>query len=543
MNDILVVGAGPVGLMAAAYLQRLGVAFDIVDPKPGPVTESRALGIHARTLEFLHFLGLDETFIRAGRATRYMRFHRPDRELFSLDFEVLRDETDYPFYLILPQSRTEAFLAAHLEAQGVAPEWGVGLESLVQDVDGVDVVLRHAAGGGETRRYRYVIGADGANSAVRAAVGIEFEGATYPAKFLLAEAEIGQQRLDTDSTHVFIGDSTTVAVIPQPGRQFRIVGPDFTRDEGAAEQLDFAQFSRFLEKNRLFGGWSFHSPSRVMGYRMHKRVAARFREGRVFLAGDAAHIHSPAGGQGMNTGIHDAVNLAWKLALVLRHRAAPALLDTYEDERRRVANEVVASTDRAMMMVTRPGPLVRLAMFALGPIALRFRQPVSMIAAMAQLRLGYRGTRFGHGAAAALQAGDRMPRIAVGRLQVTLDAFTGGRFVLFLTGPASDSAEALAAARLVARHLPLVCWAICADRHFHAGPADDLIRFPDSAAMHDRLGGLVAVLCRPDGYVLATDVSTGLPNALVSVRALMGQIGAAGTEPARDDALPAYRTI
>jgi hypothetical protein len=136
-----------------------------------------------------------------------------------------------------------------------------------------------------------------------------------------------------------------------------------------------------------------------------------------------------------------------------------------------------------------------------------------------------------------------MPRIAVGRLQVTLDAFTGGRFVLFLTGPASDSAEALAAARLVARHLPLVCWAICADRHFHAGPADDVIRFPDSAAMHDRLGGLVAVLCRPDGYVLATDVSSGLPNALASVRALMGQIGAAGTEPARDDALPAYRTI
>lgn len=543
MNDILVVGAGPVGLMAAAYLKRLGVGFDIVDPKPGPVTESRALGIHARTLEFLHFIGLDETFIRAGRATRYMRFHRSDRELFSLDFEVLRDETAYPFYLILPQSRTEAFLTEHLVEQGVTPKWGVGLASLTQDADGVDVLLRNAAGTNETRRYRYVIGADGANSLVRAALGIAFEGATYPARFLLAEAEIGEQRLDTDSTHVFIGDRTTVAVIPQPGRQFRIVGPDFTQDKGATEQLEFAQFSRFLEDNKLFSGWSFHSPSRVMGYRMHKRVAARFGEGRVFLAGDAAHIHSPAGGQGMNTGMHDAVNLAWKLALVLRHRAAPALLDTYEDERRRVANEVVASTDRAMTMVTRPGPIVRFAMYVLGPMALRFRQPVSMIAAMAQLRLGYRGTHFGRGATAALQAGDRMPRIAIGRLQTTLDAFTGGRFVLFLTGPASDSAEALEVVRLVARQLPLVCWAVCSDRHFHAGPVDDVVRFPDSAAMHDRLGGLVAVLCRPDGYVLATDVSTGLPNTLASICALLGVPRAVGTEPARYGALPAHRTI
>ncbi|CAB3756358.1 FAD-dependent monooxygenase [Paraburkholderia solisilvae] len=542
MSDILVVGAGPVGLMAAAFLQRLGVGCDIVDPKPGAVIESRALGIHARTLEFLHFLGLDEQFIRAGRATRYMRFHRPERELFALDFDVLRDQTDYPYYLILPQSRTEALLIQHLESQGLTPEWGISLASLEHDSDGVDVTLHDAAGDAHTRRYRYVIGADGANSAVRGALGIAFSGATYPAQFLLAEVEIDEQRLATDSTHVFIGERTTVAVIPQPGRQFRIVGPDFTQADAHAANPDFKQFQDFLGGHHLFDGWSFHSPSRVTSYRMHKRVADRFRHGRVFLAGDAAHIHSPAGGQGMNTGMHDAVNLAWKLALVLGHGAGPALLDSYEEERHKTANEVVASTDKAMLMVTRPRLLTRLLMFALGPIVFRLHQPAGALAAMAQLRLSYRNSKFGRSAPGALQAGDRMPRLAVGRLQTTMDAFRGGRFVLFLTGEASESSAALATARLLSRRLPLTCWAVCADRDFHAAPSADVDYFPDSGAMHAKLRGLTAVLCRPDGYVLATDIAISLPNALAATEAVLGASAPIVERTAHEDMTSAHRT-
>ncbi|ALL63116.1 pentachlorophenol 4-monooxygenase [Paraburkholderia caribensis MBA4] len=542
MSDVLVVGAGPVGLMAAAFLQRLGIGCDIVDPKRGAVIESRALGIHARTLEFLHFLGLDEQFIRAGRATRYMRFHRPDRELFALDFDILRDQTDYPFYLILPQSRTEAFLIEYLESRGVTPEWGVALVSLEQDAGGVDVTLRDVAGDEHTRRYRYVIGADGANSTVRRALDIPFSGATYPARFLLAEVELDHQRLASDSTHVFIGERTTVAVIPQPGRQFRIVGPDFTQADVAAENPDFAQFSNFLESNQLFEDWSFHSPSRVTSYRMHKRVAERFRYGRVFLAGDAAHIHSPAGGQGMNTGMHDAVNLAWKLALVLRHGAEPALLDSYEEERHKTANEVVASTDKAMMMFTRPHFLTRFLMFTLGPIALRFYQPVGALAAMAQLKLSYRSSVFGRSAPGALQAGDRMPRLAVGRLQTTMDAFRSGCFVLFLTGEASESSEALAAMRMLSRCLPLTCWAVSADRHFHANPSAEVAYFPDSGAMHAKLSGLNAVLCRPDGYVVATDIAHSLPNALAATQALLGASEPLAERNGREAMTPSHRT-
>jgi len=537
MSDILVVGAGPVGMVAAAFLRRAGVKCDIVDPKSGPVTESRALGIHARTLEFLSSLGLAEKFIRAGRATRYMRFHRPGRELFSLDFDVLRDITEFPFYLILPQARTETFLNEYLTEHGGQPEWGVQLVNLNQDADGVQVTLRDAAGRDSVRRYQYVLGADGAGSVVRSLLNVNFAGATYQARFLLAEVELGEARIDTDSTHVFIGDNTTVAVIPQPGKQFRIVGPDFTQGETAAEAIDFSRFERFLADNQLFKGWRFHSPSRVMSYRMHKRVAEQFRVGRVFLAGDAAHIHSPAGGQGMNTGMHDAVNLSWKLALVLKGQAGPGLLDSYEHERRSTANGVVAATDKAMQMVTRPKPFMRFLMGAVGPMLFRIYQPKATIAAMAQLKLHYRGSLDGQGKTAVLEVGDRMPRLPVARLQTTLDAFRDGGFVLFLCGDATAIDKHSALLHELHARLPLTCWAIVSDRNFHAREPDLARYFPDSSGVYARLGAPAAILCRPDGYVLAIDSADGLPNVQAAVTALSG-MGRAGTsshvEPRHD---------
>lgn len=521
MGEVLVVGAGPVGMMAAAFLRRAGIACDIVDAKDGPVKESRALGIHARTLEFLNMLGLADTFIRAGRATRYMRFHRPDRELFALDFEVLRDITDYPYYLILPQARTEAFLAEHLAVHGGAPDWGMRLSDLAEDDHGVEVTLSSADGVETRRRYRYVIGADGAASAVRALLGIDFAGATYQARFLLAEVELDGRQLATDSTHVFIGDKTTVAVIPQPGRQFRIVGPDFTNGEASAASLDFTQFERFLDQNALFRGWRFHSPSRVMSYRMHKRVANRFRKGRVFLAGDAAHIHSPAGGQGMNTGMHDAVNLAWKLALVIARDAPPALLDRYEAERQKTANSVVAATDKAMLAVTRPNWRTRFLMRAVGPLALRLFQPTAAIAAMAQLKLHYRDAGASD-TTTPLQPGDRMPRLRIGRLQSTLDAFDGRHFVLFAFGDAARQEAWQETLRALRRRLPLVCWAIADDRHYQATAFEGAVYFPDSAHAYQKLGQPAAVLCRPDGYVLAVDMQPTLANAIAATDALFG---------------------
>ncbi|OWK25026.1 hypothetical protein AJ87_14820 [Rhizobium yanglingense] len=244
------------------------------------------------------------------------------------------------------------------------------------------------------KEYAFVIGADGATSTVRRLIDVEFEGATYPADFLLSEVEIPSGAIQRDATHVYFGERSTVAVIPQPNGNYRIVGPNFApaeprAAESGAVSISFEDFSAFLKKNGLFSGIEMRNPSRLLSYKMHKRVAARFRVGGVFLAGDAAHIHSPAGGQGMNTGMHDAVNLAWKIALVLNNWARPDLLDSYETERRTFASAIVTATDRAMSKVMSRSVGSRIMFDILAPLVLRVRQPIDLIGSMAQIADGY----------------------------------------------------------------------------------------------------------------------------------------------------------
>jgi 2-polyprenyl-6-methoxyphenol hydroxylase-like FAD-dependent oxidoreductase len=347
---VLIVGAGPVGLTAAAALAHLGIACRVIDKNPQPVAESRALGVQARTLELLERLGLVEPFLAEGVIAQHGRIHLDGQEKIRLDFSHL--ESPYPCVLLLEQSRTERILGQHVASQGVAIDRSTELLALLQDPAGVNCRLRRADGREETCRAQYVLGCDGAHSAVRKQVGLEFAGEAFPGAFLLADVHLGCN-WPHDEVRVYTGQRGFLAAFPISGSRWRIVSRLPDEIEPPA-QATIELLSKLCAEQGP-PDMRPHDPLWLNIFRISSRVVARFREGRVFLAGDAAHIHSPAGGQGMNTGMQDALNLTWKLALTLRGRGGQRLLDSYDAERRPNAEQLVRATERATRAMTGHG--------------------------------------------------------------------------------------------------------------------------------------------------------------------------------------------
>ena len=486
-NRVLIVGAGPTGLTAAAFLAKQNIEFDLIESRSGPVDDSRALGVHARTLEFMSMLGLDQRFIEQGHKTRYMTFHRGDRKLFKLDFDSISQSTRYPYMLVLPQSRSERILVDHLVSQGAHIQWNTTMTDFSEDKECVMVTIERPNGSIIQQRYDYVIGCDGAASQVRTKLGIPFEGETYPLRFLLSEVQIHENAIDRASSHVFMGKDTTVAVIPQPDNIYRIVGPDFSAGDqepavAGATQVGYDDFAAFLKSNDLLQHVEMHDPSRLVSYRIHKRVAAKYRQGRVFIAGDAAHIHSPAGGQGMNTGLNDVANLTWKLAAVMNDGAPGSLLDSYEHERRAAAISVVTNADAAMMKVVsrKLGP--RLFFDHVAPLITRFYQPRGLLEAMAQISWTCpRLQNHDHELATELD-GLRMPDIPLSD-GVFSNARLGGRNLVGFISGTGDWVNSIKARNQMEIHQ---------------------LHEPLATAHKSSFKGLV--LCRPDGYI-ATSLS------------------------------------
>lgn len=340
-SDVLVVGAGPAGLALAAVLAKAGVEIRVVDAAPDGARESsRATTVHAATLHQLDLLDRAGEEI-AGRAVRALGSTLWDgtRRIAQVHWDRLPGR--YACMANLPQEQTEGVLRERLTATGRDIDWGVTLESL--DTGGTRPVARLRGDSGEySVAARYVVGCDGSHSVVRRALGITLEGITHEERFLLADVDL-RTDLDAGQTHVFVSTRGVLGIMPMPDGSFRLNGTLADGEEAtpdAIENLIIARLGRAADRVEL------REVRWAATYRTHSRLAERFRAGEVFLAGDAAHLVSPVGGQGMNLGIQDAVNLGWKLAQVLGDGAPPTLLDTYDAERRPVAGHALRMAER-----------------------------------------------------------------------------------------------------------------------------------------------------------------------------------------------------
>jgi len=343
--DVLVAGAGPTGLMLANWLVKLGVNVIIADGKDGPTRESRALVVQARSLEIYQQLGLGDAVIGAANRADALAVGFGSRAFGRIPLGAVgADVTPYPWIEILEQSRNEEILHANLQKLGGEVRWGAAVTELTQSGDGVEATV-----GGSTVRARFCVGADGANSVVRRARNIAFDGVTNPHKFYVIDAS-GVGGVVQDAINVRPGAEDFLIAFPMTGRgNWRLIG--VARDgDGAGDGEVTEQDARARMRDDF--AVTYADSRWFATYRVHHRVAAAFRDGPFLLAGDAAHVHSPVGGQGMNTGLQDAHNLAFKLADVVLGRAGDDWLDRYEAERRPVARTLVATTDRMFGFIT-----------------------------------------------------------------------------------------------------------------------------------------------------------------------------------------------
>jgi 2-polyprenyl-6-methoxyphenol hydroxylase-like FAD-dependent oxidoreductase len=383
--DVLVVGAGPTGLMLANWLVKLGVGVIVVDGKAGPTRESRALVVQARSLEIYDQLGLADRVLKESHRATALAPGYLDRVFGRVPIGALGEGlTPYPFIEVLEQSRNEEILYENLRALGADVRWETALTALAQTDTGVTAKV-----GNDTVVARFCVGCDGANSQVRKARRIAYDGVTNPQRYFVIDAG-AVAGLVADAINVRPGGDDFMVGFPMSGRgNFRLIGQvhdDDLGDELAEEDARARlrqQFAITYGEARWFAT-----------YRVHHRVAAVFRDGPFFLAGDAAHVHSPVGGQGMNTGLQDAHNLAFKLADVLQGRRRDGWLDRYEAERRPVARKLVATTDQVFGLITSRKrsrrAFRRVAVRLLMPLAIRFAPRGSrLFGYVSQIRIHY----------------------------------------------------------------------------------------------------------------------------------------------------------
>jgi 2-polyprenyl-6-methoxyphenol hydroxylase-like FAD-dependent oxidoreductase len=425
--DVVVVGAGPTGLTLAAQVRRFGVSVRIIDRELDRARESRALVMQPRTLEVLRGLGIAQTLIERGNDAVQLRLHFGDRVVAMRLFDIGLEDTAYSFLLFISQAETEAVLGEHLAVVGVQVERGVELLAFTAGANEVTCTLRDQDGRVEQVRTRYLIGCDGAHSTVRGAAGIPFAGGAYPQTFVLADLEVDGE-LKPNTGHAFLGAEGMLFFFPlgRPATwRMQSLRPPTAADDDKPKAREPSLPELQAICDRYTGGTlRLRDPVWTTYFRLQHRQATRYRADRVFLAGDAAHVHSPAGAQGMNTGIQDAWNLGWKLALVLRGVADDALLDSYELERWPVGRSVLRLSDRASRIAISDSRFVSLIRTQIAPRLLpqllHFRQARTLgFRTISQLAISYRNSPAVQEGEPALRrgprAGDRLPDVRITR--------------------------------------------------------------------------------------------------------------------------------
>jgi 2-polyprenyl-6-methoxyphenol hydroxylase-like FAD-dependent oxidoreductase len=418
-TTVLIVGAGPTGLVLALWLTKLGVRVRIIDKTAEPGTTSRAIAIQARTLELYSQVGLSADVVERGLPISGINLWRGRSNVAHVEFGPMGEGiSPFPYALAFGQDEHERLLVERLAAMGVNVERRTTLIRFDQDANGVHALIKGPAGEESHFQASYIAGCDGAHSIVREVLGTSFPGGTYSGLFYVADV-IASGLSSSPEVHVELDEAEFLAVFPLKGAgQLRLVGPALMGEDSGHRELSFADIDERVIGNLKL---SITKVNWFSTYKVHHRVAEKFRVGRAFLLGDAAHVHSPVGGQGMNTGIGDAVNLSWKLAAVMRGEFPASLLDTYEPERQSFARRLVATTDRAFTFVTKQGRLARVVRTRVVPaIAPWFFRSLAvrrlMFRTVSQVSVNYRRmSALSSGAAGSVQGGDRLPWVGAER--------------------------------------------------------------------------------------------------------------------------------
>jgi 2-polyprenyl-6-methoxyphenol hydroxylase-like FAD-dependent oxidoreductase len=500
--DVLIVGAGPTGLVLALWLTRLGVRVRIIDKALEPGQTSRALGVQARTLEQYQQLGLAQQCVDQGLVMKALNYWVGGKRQAHFEFgEMGTGLSPFPYILIFPQEEHERLLIDRLAAVGVSVERGTELLGFDDGANGVTARLRTRSGNA-TCRAAFLAGCDGARSTVREALQIGYPGGTYGHLFYVADVEAEGPQVNGE-LQLALENTNFVACFPLKKRtHVRLIGAvrpsaergdrDLTWDDVNREVIDSLQLT-------------VKSVPWFSTYRVHHRVASAFREGNAFLLGDSAHIHSPVGGQGMNTGIGDASNLAWKLAAVLHREANREILDSYEQERIPFAQRLVHTTDRLFEIVSSEGPLATQLRLHLVPPILNaaFHAPLFprfLFNTVSQINIAYRDSSLSEGRAGHVHGGDRLPWVRLPANADNFEPLTSLGWQVHVYGEARAELHSTCEGRGLPLHV-----------------------FPfEAAAKEAGLAVNAAYLIRPDGYVA---VAAG---AVEAAQALQGYLDGRG---------------
>ncbi|RDV15977.1 hypothetical protein DXT99_06275 [Pontibacter diazotrophicus] len=449
-TSVLITGAGPTGLTLANLLTRMDIPFLVIDKNAHPSRESKAFAVQARSLEIFDQLGIAEKAVDLGSIKLMLSFLSKGKKAVTFNLEgLVPNETPFPYLLILAQNKTEQLMAEALSKHNQEVLWEHELTQLEEQKDGVNAYIRAPSGEEKKLRFNYVIGCDGAGSTVRREGGFSFEGKTFSPTFYLSDSEIDWQ-LSHDSIYFSFAPGYISGFFPfsekHKYRIFNFMNDAVRKEED--EKLTEKDMQRIVDANPHVKV-NLKNTDWLSVFKIHARHSRTFSKGRLFLAGDAAHVHSPAGGQGMNTGIQDAYNLAWKLALVLKGQATPHLLDTYHEERHVIAQNLIHTTDRFFQFLIQRGPFMNTFRLHIFPAAFNAVVKVKWLRKRAfrrisQIAIKYRFSSLSKQDASdgfsskAPQAGDRAPYVQVisnGKQCSIYSLFSLRSFTLLLATP------------------------------------------------------------------------------------------------------------
>ena len=512
-DPILIVGAGPTGLTAALELSRFGSPVRIVDQAGGPATTSRALGIQARTMELLEQRHLAAEVVRLGNPAHFGSIYGDGKRLIRLDFGTVKSRYDY--LMNLSQAETERILRDAVARQGVQIEWGTKLIGFTQDAlahtpNRVSATLQRKDGTVEIAAAPWLISGEGAHSSVRTTLGLSFDGATNPTQYMLGDVLVDGDLPATDF-HIFGSEHGFMALFPLAEGHFRIIADNPVHGVHVGEPT-LAEIQECYDERSTIPA-KFHDMTWSSWFRINSRMVDRLHVGRLFVGGDAAHIHAPAGAQGMNTGMQDMINLCWKLALHSQGKAPVELLDTYDSERLAVIRDVLKKTETITHIMGARDTVARLLIDHVAPIVGNLRAVQSNTANhMAQIEFGYGESALSenHHTHGSVKAGDRVPELTVryrgsewtaARLLELLDP--SGFVVLVAHGREDDTLDAAIGEALSAASVPI--------RMVEMAPSS-----ADAGERYAELFGSRGEirLVRPDGYVALSASAHAAPQAL-----------------------------